>query len=89
MAVKWFRLSAQAGDHYAQNNLGLMYYDGNGVAQDYVKAHMWFNIAAMENTNKDSGKFRDDVSLKLTAEQISQAQALATRCVQESFNNCD
>ena len=30
-AVKWYRLSAEQGYSYAQNNLGLMYENGEGV----------------------------------------------------------
>ncbi|MFN2150265.1 MAG: SEL1-like repeat protein, partial [Anaerolineales bacterium] len=32
----------------AQYNLGLMYSKGRGVPQDYVKAHMWLNLAAAQ-----------------------------------------
>ena len=37
---------AEAGDHDAQFSLGLMYYDGLGVPQDYKKALQWFARAA-------------------------------------------
>ena len=36
---------AEQGVAEAQYNLGLMYYKGEGVIQDYVYAHMWWNIA--------------------------------------------
>ncbi len=42
-AVKWFGLSAKQGFAKAQNNLGVMYDRGQGVAQDYVQAHKWYN----------------------------------------------
>jgi TPR repeat protein len=29
----------------AQNNLGLMYYYGDGIAQDYKKAKYWIELA--------------------------------------------
>ena len=43
--MKWYRLAA---DQYAgaQFNLGLMYYNGNGVAQDYAEAMKWYRLAA-------------------------------------------
>ena len=50
-AVKWFRLSAEQGDAKAQFNLAVMYANGQGVIQDDVYAHMWWNIAA---ANSDS-----------------------------------
>ena len=33
----------------AQIYLGIMYLGGDGVLQDYVKAHMWFNLASSRN----------------------------------------
>ena len=40
------RLSAEQQITGAQPNLGLMYEKGQGVEQDYVEAHKWFNIFA-------------------------------------------
>ncbi len=40
------RKSAEAGDASAQNELGLLYNDGNGVPQDYRQAKQWFEKAA-------------------------------------------
>lgn len=40
------RLAADRGDAAAQNNLGMMYYDGDGVAQNYGEAVRYFRLAA-------------------------------------------
>ena len=37
---------AEAGDTSAQFNLGLMYYNGLGVPQDYKEAIKWYTLAA-------------------------------------------
>ena len=37
---------AEDGDADAQNNLGYMYRDGNGVPQDYKEAVKWYTKAA-------------------------------------------
>ncbi len=37
-AFKWFLISAEQGNQYAQFNLGLMYDKGQGVKQNYAKA---------------------------------------------------
>lgn len=37
---------AENGDKVAQYNLGLCYYSGGGVAQDYTQAIYWFSKAA-------------------------------------------
>jgi TPR repeat protein len=42
MAVQWFTKAAQQGLARAQNNLGVMYEDGNGVTKDDVEAVKWF-----------------------------------------------
>jgi TPR repeat protein len=40
---KWYRLAAEQGHAKAQYNLGLMYYNGEGVPEDYVIAYMWWD----------------------------------------------
>ena len=40
------RALAEAGDAEAQNNLGLMYFNGRGVAQDDAEAVAWYRRAA-------------------------------------------
>ena len=31
----------------------MMYVNGTGVPEDYVRAHMWFNLAASRSTGED------------------------------------
>ena len=45
-ALKEFRLAAEQGDAQAQFELGVMYDEGQGVAQDYEEAARWFRLAA-------------------------------------------
>lgn len=45
-AAKWYRLAAEQGDAYAQLNLGMMYYRGEGVPQIYQEAVKWYRMAA-------------------------------------------
>ena len=45
-AANAFRKSAEEGDAYAQNRLGLLYCEGVGVPQDYRQAKGWFEKAA-------------------------------------------
>ncbi len=75
-ALRIFRQLAEQGDASAQYNLGLMYHKGLGVTQDYVQAHMWYNLAAAQG-QKDAGKWRDSLAEKMTPEQIAEAQTLA------------
>lgn len=39
---------ASKGDADSQRNLGLMYYNGQGVKQDYKKAIEWYEKAATQ-----------------------------------------
>jgi hypothetical protein len=73
-------------------NLGVMYTNGKGVRQDFVRAHMWFTLAAAA-LNGDSGdtatKNRDRIASKMTAEQIATAQEMARHCQESKLKNCD
>jgi TPR repeat protein len=46
--VKWYRLAAAQGDADAQNNLGVMSANGQGVLQDYAEAMKWCSLAAVQ-----------------------------------------
>jgi TPR repeat protein len=69
-AVVWFREAAERGHVIAQRNLGLMYANGQGVPQDYLLAHMWFNLAASGATDASTRgtavKSRDLVAARMT-----------------------
>ena len=41
-ALQEFRPLAEQGNASAQNNLGWMYYKGQGVPQDYAEAVKWY-----------------------------------------------
>jgi uncharacterized protein len=86
-AAKWFKLAAAEGYSLAQLNLGLAYQLGKEVVQDDVKAHMWFNLAASKG-RIDAVSLRDRLAIKMTAEQIAQAQKLATECSARNFKGC-
>src|SRR5262249_18437322 len=46
VAMAWYYRAASQGHAQAQNNIGLLYRNGSGVSQDYVKAADWFHKAA-------------------------------------------
>ncbi len=49
-ALREFRVSAAQGVADAQHNLGISYYDGQGVPQNYAEAAKWFRKAADQGT---------------------------------------
>ncbi len=65
----------------AQFNLGVSYANGEGVAEDYVQAHKWLNLAA---ASQPSGEDRDEavrtrdlVESRMTPSQVAEALRLA------------
>jgi TPR repeat protein len=45
-AAKWYLKAAEQGLAFAQGDLGVMYYEGIGVPQDYSEAAKWYCKAA-------------------------------------------
>jgi TPR repeat protein len=82
-AFIWFKKAAEQRFLAAQINVGLMYQGGHGVAQDQVQALMWFDLAAGDLLPDSvqgaaiASKARDNLSAKMTPEQVVQAKALA------------
>jgi TPR repeat protein len=74
--VKWYRLAADQGNAKGQTGLGFMYDNGYGVPQDYVQAHMWWNLAAAQGDEDAIGN-RDIIAGQMMPSQIEEAQRLA------------
>jgi uncharacterized protein len=72
-AVKWFHKAAEQGDVDGQCILGACYENGYRVAENYVEAYAWYNLASA--TDKDLTKNRDDLEKKMSPQQIAAAQA--------------
>ncbi len=53
-----------------------LYSTGRGVLQNYVKAHMWLNLAATQGL-EDAREHRDTLAERMTPADISKAQKLA------------
>ncbi len=50
--------------------------NGEGVTQDYIRAHMWFSLAAAQGY-EDSAKSRAIVAERMNSIQIAEAERLA------------
>lgn len=86
-AFKWYKLVAEKGDAYAQSALGLMFSKGFGVPQDNIKAYLWFSIAG-KNGYELGTIHQDQIIKKMTAEDISKAQGMVSKCIQFDYQNC-
>ena len=59
---------------------GVMYDTGRGVPQNYVQAHMWYNLAASRETGEvryQAVQGRNIVAERMSADQLAEAQRLA------------
>jgi TPR repeat protein len=86
-ALKEWKTLAEQGNATAQYSLAVMYEKGQGVPQDYIYAHMWFDIAASSG-NKDALKNRDIVAKRMTPSQLVKAQDLDRECVRKKYERC-
>ena len=75
-ALREWQASANAGDAKAMLALGRLYVQGLGVPQNYVQAHMWFNLAA-SRFEAEAVKERDALAARMAPEQVAKAQEQA------------
>ena len=80
LAAKWYRKAADQGDYKSQIIIGDMYIRGVGVIQDKVLAHMWFNIANIEDSYLAREKM-DRIAKEMSPSQIEKAQDMAREWV--------
>ena len=73
MAFEWTHKAAEQGDGLAQLNLGLMYFNGDGVLQDYVWAYTWISLATITG-NPTNQNHLDILKKAMTEEQITEAE---------------
>jgi TPR repeat protein len=74
-AAAWVMKSAEQGHVSAQYDLGYMYAHGEGVAEDAVRAYMFYALAA-EAGDIHGRQARDEIAVKMTPQQIDEAQEL-------------
>ena len=83
-AMNWYLRAAQQDHPSAQNNLGVMYLNGDGVPKDYVQAYMWFSIIDADGySGTQAGRDRDNVAQHMTPAQIAEAQRLTTEWLEK------
>ena len=84
--VRWYRLAAEQGYLTAQLNLGYMYFEGKGVLQDYKKGHMLSNLSSFSGSIT-GGEYREIAAKKMTTQQISDAQKMASEARRETIRS--
>lgn len=90
-ALEWYQKSAAQRHADAQYNLGLLYAYGRGVPQDYVRAYMWWSLAAAHSKGKEEESEESilaKVARRMTPAQIAEAQRLSQRCQAQQYTGC-
>jgi TPR repeat protein len=87
-ASRVFRTLAEQGNAKAQNVLGVMFRKGEGVPKNPARAHMWFSFAAKRGDAGARAELRE-VSRTMTAQEISQAEAMAKACEASGYRDCE
>ena len=59
------------------HDLGVIYAKGLGVPTDYVRAHMWFSLAAAQGEQRAAKTLIEMAERRMTPAQIDEAQKLA------------
>jgi TPR repeat protein len=89
-AVAQLTKLAQDGDPEAQNLLGVLYDNGQGVVQDYPSARAWFEKAAARGLGDQSAiRAISELTETMSSEAIDQGQALAKQCIAKGYQGCD
>ena len=87
-AIRVFRTLAEQGNAKAQNVLGVMFRKGEGVPKSPARAHMWFSFAAKRGEAGARAELRD-VSRTMSAQEISEAEAMAKACEASNYRACE
>ena len=87
-AIRLFRPLAEQGNAKAQNVLGVMFRKGEGVPKNPARARMWFSFAAKRGEAGARAELAE-VSRTMTAQEISEAEAMAQACEASGYRQCE
>ena len=76
-AVRLYGLAATQDDLEATTNLAFMYANGDIGRRDYVRAYVWFDLAAEEI--RKAAPVRDDLAKQMTPAQLIEARRFAAQ----------
>ena len=87
-AVKWYRKAADQGDAGGQYNLGVMYFGGDGVPENNIRAYVWWSMAKTQGHTFATENL-EMLKPQMTKQQIAEGQALAAKCYESDYKDCD
>ncbi len=77
-AFRAWQESAQAGEAQSQYQLGKLYEEGVGTIQNFVLAHVFYNLAASQG-HQEVRDARNALTGKMSKEQLAEAQQVAAQ----------
>jgi TPR repeat protein len=90
-AKEWYEKAAAQKHAAAQSNLGWLYANGRGIPQDYVRAYMWWKLAASSSAGKEEESeesILDKLTRRMTPGEIAEGQRLLQQCQARQFVGC-
>ena len=87
-AVKWYRKAADQGLATAQYNLGSRYANGEGVPENSIRAYVWWSMAKTQGQTSAT-EYLERLKPQMTKQQIADGQALAAKCFESDYKDCD
>jgi len=82
-AVRLWKRAAEGGNHQAQMDLGVMYWRGEGIPQDYVMAYTWLELASEDPELSAAKSNQENLMRSMNEDQIAEAQELAATLREE------
>jgi hypothetical protein len=73
-ALEILKADAENGAVVAQYYIGILLVNGQGITQDYVLAHMWYNLSALQGYNATDQI--NSIEKRMSPQQIEQAQEM-------------
>lgn len=74
-AARWFEAAAEQGRTNAEVMIASMYQEGRGVPRDYVRAYMWYGLAAAAGHPK-AAEARDLLATRMTPDEVVEGERL-------------
>ena len=87
-AVEWYRKSANQGFRSAQFSLGRRYWSDDGVPENSIRAYVWWSMAKTQGHTAATENL-EILKPQMTKQQISDGQALAAKCFESNYKDCD
>ena len=85
--MKWYHKAAEQGEARAQNDLGVAYWNGEGVVTDKREAYIWYSIAKANGYEGAANNLRKmNWDQHLSKSEIRAARAEAKRRMEEIEN---